>query len=50
MEIDFERFKETYRKLCPCLAPNRVNMKEENLCPCKTFIDTKRCRCGIFRE
>lgn len=50
MKVDYEKFKKLYRKLCPCLIPNRENSIIDNMCPCKEFIDTAKCRCGLFKE
>lgn len=50
MHFDFERFQKTYGKLCPCLIPNRENSIKDNICPCKEFIESGKCRCFLFEE
>jgi len=29
---------------CPC----RVNKSQESVCPCKDFIENKKCKCNLF--
>jgi ferredoxin-thioredoxin reductase catalytic subunit len=48
MYFDFERFKKTYGKLCPCLIANRENVNKDNICPCKEFVESGYCRCNLF--
>ncbi|MFW5746772.1 MAG: ferredoxin-thioredoxin reductase catalytic domain-containing protein [Nanoarchaeota archaeon] len=46
--FDFERFQKTHGKLCPCLVASKDTAQMENMCPCKEFVDTGKCRCMLF--
>ena len=46
--FDLDKFKKTYDKLCPCLILTKENDIDENRCPCKEFLKTGDCRCGLF--
>jgi len=52
IEYTFElnKLKNYYGKLCPCLVVNRTTAIKDNFCPCKEFIDTGNCRCGLFNK
>ena len=50
IEFDFDKFKKSYGKLCPCLLPSRDTATLNNMCPCKSFLEDKKCRCGLFKE
>ena len=49
-EVDHEKLQQYYERLCPCLIPNRDTAIQENICPCRMFINEGKCRCGLFKE
>lgn len=49
-KFDMERFRKLNGKLCHCLIPSKTTAIQENMCPCKEFIDTGICRCKLFNE
>ncbi len=48
--FDWDKFVIYWGKLCPCLIVSRKNAIKENICPCKKFINTSKCRCGLFKN
>jgi len=50
IEFDFDKFKKCYGKLCPCIVKSPENLIKENICPCKHFIETGECKCGLFKK
>jgi len=46
--FDFEKFQQHNGKLCPCIMPNRQTAIQDNICPCKEFIEEGKCRCMLF--
>lgn len=49
-KFEHEKFKKYYGKLCPCLVPTKKTATQENMCPCKEFIENANCRCMLFVE
>lgn len=49
-KFNFERFQSTFGKLCPCLVPNKETAVQDNMCPCKEFRDSGKCRCMLFKK
>ena len=49
-EFELGKLQNNYNKLCPCLVKVRKNFCVDNLCPCKEFVETGKCRCGLFKE
>lgn len=48
MKVNFELFRKTCGKKCPCkIVPDN---DEDVICPCKEFLETGKCLCGIFYE
>ena len=45
-KINFERLKSTVGKNCPCT----IDKSPDTLCPCKNFVETGKCICGVFQE
>jgi len=49
-EVKLDKLQKHYGKLCPCLIPNRDTAVQDNICPCREFIDEGKCRCRLFVE
>ncbi|MGM5485157.1 MAG: ferredoxin-thioredoxin reductase catalytic domain-containing protein [Nanobdellota archaeon] len=49
-EFDLEQFRKIKGKICPCVALSRKTATEDYICPCKDFMDTGECRCGLFKK
>jgi len=43
-KINFKKLKTQRLKNCNC----ELEQKEENICPCLSFIETGNCKCGLF--
>ena len=39
-----QHFKSNIGNACPCKIP-----EFENICPCKEFLETGKCICGLFQ-
>jgi hypothetical protein len=50
IEFEHEKLKKYIGKLCHCLVPNKSNCIQDNICICKEFIETGKCRCMLFKE
>ncbi len=46
-KIDFELLKKVKKKgFCLCDSKKRVD--GSNICPCDVFLNTGKCKCGVF--
>jgi ferredoxin-thioredoxin reductase catalytic subunit len=41
LEKNYKKYGYSY---CPC----RIDKIPDNICPCKEFLETKNCICGLF--
>lgn len=44
-KFEFKDFKNRIGKNCFCKIPH-----EDNICPCKEFLETGKCICGLFKD
>ena len=46
-KFNLARLRMLNGKPCPCLIEHKI---PEDICPCKTFLDTGECRCQLFTK
>ena len=50
MIVDFDKLRQTVHKVCVCTIPHTRAEERLNICPCEKFLETGKCKCGVFKE